>query len=113
LWLELRRIFGPKRYQVTGEGRKLLNEELTDFYCSPNVVRVIKLRRATWAGHVARMGQWRGVYWVWWGNLYEGDHFEDSGVDWRIILRWIFRKSDVEAWTGSSWPRIGTGGGHL
>ena len=46
-------------------------------------------------------------------NLRERDHLEDSGVDGRIILRWIFRKWDVGAWTGLSWLRIGTGGGHL
>jgi hypothetical protein len=45
----------------------------------------------------------------WWGNLREGDHLGDSGLDGRIILRWIFRKWDVEVWTGSSWLRIGAG----
>ena len=45
----------------------------------------------------------------WWGNLRERDYFEDAGVDWRIILRRLFRKLDVGAWTGSSWLRIGTG----
>jgi len=58
----LRRIFGPKRDEVTGEWRKLLNEELNDLYCSPNIVRVIKSRRMRWAKHVARMGEERGVY---------------------------------------------------
>ena len=57
----LRRIFGPKRVEVTGEWRKLHNEELNDLYCSPNFVRVIKSSRIRWAGHVARMGG-RGAY---------------------------------------------------
>ena len=50
-------IFGPKRDGVTGEWRKLHNEELNDLYCSPNIVRLIKSRRMRWAGHVARMGE--------------------------------------------------------
>ena len=58
----LRRIFGPRRDEVTGEWRKLRNENLNDFYFSPNIVRVIKSRRMKWAGHVARMGEERGVY---------------------------------------------------
>jgi len=49
----------------------------------------------------------------WWGNLWERDHLEEPGVDGLIILRWIFRKCDVGAWTGLLWFRIGTGGGHL
>ena len=52
----LRRICGPKRDEVTGNWRKLRNEELNDLYCSPNIVRVINSRRMRWAGHVARMG---------------------------------------------------------
>jgi len=58
----LRRVFGPKRDEVTGEWRKLHNEELIDMYSLPNIVRVVKSRRMRWAGHVARMGQGRGVY---------------------------------------------------
>jgi hypothetical protein len=58
----LRRIFGPRRDEVMGEWRRLNNEELNDLYCSPNIVRVIKSRRMRWAGHVARMGEERGVY---------------------------------------------------
>ena len=52
----LRRVFGPKRDEVTGEWRKLHNKELSDWYSLPNIVRVVKSRRMRWAGHVARMG---------------------------------------------------------
>ena len=58
----LRRIFGPRRDEVTEEWRRLHNEELNDLYSSPNIVRVIKSRRTRWAGHVARMGEEKGVY---------------------------------------------------
>jgi hypothetical protein len=58
----LRRIFGPKREEVTGEWRKLHNEALNDLYCSPNILRVIKSRRMGWAGYVARIGEGKGVY---------------------------------------------------
>jgi hypothetical protein len=58
----LRRIFGPKKDEVTGEWRRLHNEELNDIYSSPNIVRVIKSRRMRWAGHVARMGEGIGAY---------------------------------------------------
>jgi len=58
----LRRIFGPKRDEVTGEWRKLYNEELSDLYSLPNIVRVVKSRRIRWAGHVTRMGESRGVH---------------------------------------------------
>jgi hypothetical protein len=60
----LRRIFGPKRNEVTGEWRELHNEELHDLHSSSTIVRVIKSRRVRWAEHVARMGKWRGVYGV-------------------------------------------------
>jgi len=73
-------------------------------YSSPNIVRVIKLRRMRWTGHVTGF---------WCGNLRERDHLGHPGIDGRIILRWIFRKWDVGVWTGSSWLRIGTDGGHL
>ena len=58
----LRRIFEPKRDEVTGEWRRLHKEELNDLYSSHNIVRVIKSKRMRWAGHVARMGEERGVY---------------------------------------------------
>ena len=58
----LRRVFGPKRDEITGELRKLRNEELSDLYSLPYIVWVVKSRRMRWAGHVARMGEGRGVH---------------------------------------------------
>ena len=58
----LRRVFGNKRSEVTGEWRKLHNEEVSDLYSLPNIVRVVKSRRIRWAGHVARMGEGRSVH---------------------------------------------------
>jgi len=90
---------GPRRDEVTGEWRRLHNEELNDLYCSLNIVRVIKWRRIRWAGHVARVGEERGCIGSWWGNRREGDHWGDLGVDWRIILGRISRTWDVGIWT--------------
>jgi hypothetical protein len=58
----LRRVFGPKRDEVTGEWRKLNKEELRDIYSLPSIVRMVKSRRMRWAGHVARMAERRGVH---------------------------------------------------
>jgi len=58
----LRRVFGPKKDKVTGEWRKLHNEELSDLYSLPNIVRVVKLRGMRWAWHVAHMGEGKGVH---------------------------------------------------
>jgi len=77
----LRRIFGNRGDEVTGEWGKLHNEELNDLYYSPNIVRVINSRRMRWAGHVARMGERRGAYRFRWGILRERDHFGDTSVD--------------------------------
>ena len=109
----LRRIFGPKRDKVKGEWRRLHNEELNYLYSSPNIIRVIISRRMSWVGHEARMGEAAVYTGFWWGNLKERDHFEDPGIDGMKILRWLFRKWDVGAWTGSMWFRIRTVGGHL
>jgi hypothetical protein len=70
----LRSILGPKRDEVTGEWRKLRNEELSVVYSSPNIVRVIKLRRMRWVGHVARMARLEVFIGFWLGNLREGDY---------------------------------------
>ena len=109
----LRSIFGPRRDEVSGEWRRLHNEELNDLYSSPNIVRMIKSRIMRWAGHVVRMAEERGgCRGSCWGNRREGDHWGDLGVDgW--ILGWISRRWDVGIWTGLGWPRIETAGGRL
>jgi hypothetical protein len=70
----LRKIFGPKRYEVTGEWRKLHNEELCDLYSSPSIIRIIKSRRMRWAGHVARMERRGTLIDYLWQSQREGDH---------------------------------------
>jgi hypothetical protein len=70
----LRRIFGPKRDEVTGEWRTLHNEELHDLYSSPSIIRIMKSRRMRWAGHVARMGRRGTVIDYWWESQRERDH---------------------------------------
>jgi hypothetical protein len=77
----LRRIFGSKSDELTGEWRILQNKELNYLYCSPTTVRVIKSRRMRCAGHVSRIGDRRVMYRVWWGNLWERDHWVDQGLD--------------------------------
>ena len=81
----LRRVSGPKRDEVTEEWRKLHNELLNDLYSLPNIVRLVKSRRMRWAGHVARMGEDRGVHRVLVGKP-EGKR-PLGKPDWRIILR--------------------------
>jgi hypothetical protein len=82
----LRRIFGPNRDEVTGEWRKLHNEELNDQYSSQNIIRVIKSSRMRWAGHVAGMGRGDVHAEFWWRIWNERYHLEDPGVDGRIII---------------------------
>jgi hypothetical protein len=91
----LRRIFGPKRVEVTGEWRRLHNEELNDLYSS-NIIRVIKSRRKMWEGHVARMGRGDVHTGFWWGDLSEG----------RPRRRWEDNiKMDLQevGWEGMDW----------
>ena len=83
----LRKIFEARRDEVTGEWRKLQNEELNGLYLSQNVLQVIKSKRMRWAGHVARMGERRVYTRFWWGKLRERDNLEDPGIDGRITLR--------------------------
>jgi len=109
----LRRVFGPKRDEVTGEWRKLYNEELSDLYSLPNIVRVVTSRRMTWAGHVARMGWGEVCTGFWWGNLRGIVHWGDPDVDGKIIVIWMFRKWEGVVGTGWSWLWIGRRGGHL
>ena len=96
----LRRIFGPRRDEVTGGWMRLLNEELNDLYCSLNIMRVIKSRRMRWAGHVLHMGEERGVYRVLVGKPERNKAMGDLGVDGWIILGWISRRWDVGIWIG-------------
>jgi hypothetical protein len=76
-----RRIFGPKRDEVAGEWRKLHKEEFHNLYSSPSIIRMIKLRRMRWAGHVALVGR-RGMHIrYWWKSRKERDQWEDQHVD--------------------------------
>jgi hypothetical protein len=97
----LRRIFELERDEVTGEWRRLHNEELYALYFSPDIILVIKSRRMRWTGHVAHMGRVDVRTGFWGANLRERDYLEDPGLDRRLILKWIFEKWDEEAWTGS------------
>jgi len=94
----LRRIFGPKRDEVTGEWRKLNTEKLNDLYCSFNTFRVIKSRRMRWTGHVARMGDRSGVYSVLVGKPERKRSLGRPRLRWEYNIKmdlWIFRKWDV------------------
>jgi hypothetical protein len=97
----LRRIFGPKRDEVTGDWRKLHIEELRDLYSLPSVIRIIKSRRMRWTSHVARMGDKKNAY-----RLLVGRGKKTT----RIILGWILERWDGVMWTGLLLLRIGTGG---
>jgi hypothetical protein len=104
-----RRIFGPKRDEVTGEWRKLHNEEFHNLYSSPNIIRQIKSRRMRCVGHVARMGEERKVCKILVGTPKERDYLEDQGVDGRMGSEWVLGRL-AGGWSGFSCLRIGTGG---
>ena len=86
----LRRIFWPKRNEVTGKWRKLHKEEVNDLYYSPNFIILIKSRRMRWAVHVARKGVKRGAYRILVSKPEENRPLSSPRHKWGIPLRWIF-----------------------
>jgi hypothetical protein len=108
----LRRIFGPKR-EEDGLWKKLHIDKLHNLYSSPNIVRVIKSRRLKWVGHVARMGEGRGVYRVLVGKPEGKRPLRDLGLGGRITLKWTLGKYGSMGRTGFCWLRIGSNGGLL
>jgi hypothetical protein len=106
----LRRIFEPKRDEVTVEWRKLHNE-LNDPYSSLNMVQVIKLRRMRWAGYVAYGG--RGLAHRGFGGETCGKETTWETQAWEDNIKMDLQEGGVGVWTGSSWSRVGAGGGHL
>jgi hypothetical protein len=107
----LRRIFGPKRDEVTGEWRKLHNGDLHSLYSSPDIIRQVKSRRMKWARHVARMGEERKVYRVWVGKPEGRTPLGIPRRRWEDGIRMDIRGLGV--WIGFDWLRTGTGGGLL
>jgi hypothetical protein len=105
-----RRIFGPKRDEVTGEWRKMHSKELHDLYSSPSIIRIIKSRRMRWAGHVARMGEKRNAHRLLVGKP-EGERpLGRPRRRWVDNIRMDLGEWDGVMWTGLVWLRIGTGG---
>jgi hypothetical protein len=98
----LRRIFGPKREEDVS-WRKLHNDELHDLYSLPNIVRVIKSRRMRWAGHIARMGEGRGVYRVLVGRPEGKRPLGRPRCKWEDNIKLDFRKREID---GANWIRL-------
>ena len=96
----LRKIFDPKRDEVTGDLRQLHSEKLHDLYFSPNIIRVIKSNNVMDRARGTYGGQEKCIQGFWWGDLMERDYLEDLGVDGRLILNCILKKSIAKAWTG-------------
>jgi hypothetical protein len=109
----LRRIFGPKRDEVTGDWRKLHNEEFHNLYSLPNIIRMIKSRRMRWTGHVTQMGAKRTSYRILVGKPGRKRSLGVQRLGGWTILKWILGRQDGMVWTGSIWLRIGNGGGLL
>ena len=101
------------RDEVTGEWRKLRNEELNVLYSLPNIVRVVKSRRMRWAGHVARMGVDRGVHRVLVGKPEGKRPLGRQRRRWDDNIKMDLQEDGVGRGTGWSWFRVGTGGRHL
>jgi hypothetical protein len=85
----LRRIFGPRRDEVTGGWRKLHNEEVHSLYSSPSLIRMIKSRRMRWAGHVTGLGKKMNACWE---SQKVRDHWEDQDIGGRKILKLILER---------------------
>jgi len=102
----LRRIFGPNRSELTGDCRKLHNEELNDLHCSADIIRVIKSRRMRWAGHVARTGERKSAYRVWMGKPEGNSPFGRPRRGWKDNIK----KWNGWTWTGLNWLRMVTAG---
>jgi hypothetical protein len=98
-----RRIFGTKRDEVTGEWRKLHNEELHTLYSSPNIIRQIKSRRKRWAGHVARMGEERDEYRVLMGKPEGKRPLRKPRRRWEVVIRMDFREI---GWGSVDWIQL-------
>jgi hypothetical protein len=109
----LRRIFGPKRDEVTGEWRRLYNKELYALYSSPNIIEGIKSRRLRRAGHVAHMGQRKGAFRALVGKPEGRRPLGRPRRRWEDNIKMDLREVGWGAQTGSIWLRIGTGGGLL
>jgi len=101
------------RDEVTGEKRKLCNEEFNDLYSLFNIIRVIKSRTVRWAGHVARIEESRVVYRVLVGNPKGKRPHGRPSCRWEHKIKLKFQEVRLEAWIGLLWLRIGTGGGYL
>jgi hypothetical protein len=106
----LRRIFGPKRDEVTGEWTKLCNEELRDLYSSTSIIRIIKSGRMRWVCHVARMGEKRNVYRSLVGKPEGKRRNGRPRRRWVDNIRMDLERWDGVMWTGLVWLRIGTSG---
>jgi hypothetical protein len=109
----LRRIFGPKRGEETGEWRKLHNGELYNLCSSPDITRQIKSRRMRWAGHVARMGEGRNVYRILVGKPEGKRPVERPRRRWEDGIQMDLRDTGWGVWSGFTWLRIGIVGGLL